>query len=251
MVTQHDHFGGDAEGNFVGGLRAEVQADGRMHLFKPFARDAFFEQVAKDVFDFAWTADHAYVASARFQRGAQGVFVKVMAACHNHDPARLVRLKLAYGLGDIAKGQLHLLAEDVRVGQVTPVVDDHNTEIQVDCQSCQGLSHVTCAGDYQARLRMQRFDKDLERCAATAYRLIGVQVDMNQLGLTIAQGLHSSLSYLRIDFRPGKTPARAAVSAREHLGSDSAGRRANSLDDGGHCHALSALEGSLNFVING
>src|SRR5260370_16181397 len=98
---------------------------------------------------------------------------------------------------------------------------------------------------------MQGFDKDLERGAAAAYRLIGVQVDMNQLGLTIAQSLHSSLRYLRIDFRPGKAPARAAVSAREHLGSDAAGRRANSLDDCSYCHALSALERGLNLVING
>src|SRR5579859_2377093 len=131
MIAQHDHFGGDAEGDFVGRLRAEVKANGRMHLFDAFARDTLFEQIAEDVFNLAGAADHADVAGARFEGGAQGVFIKVMAARHNHNPACLVRLKLAYGLRDVAKGQLHLIAEDVGVGKVAPVVNHHNAKIQV------------------------------------------------------------------------------------------------------------------------
>src|SRR5579859_4736592 len=106
MVAQHDHFGGDAEGDFVGRLRAEVKANGRMHLFDAFARDTLFEQIAENVFDLARTADHTHVASARFEGSAQSVFVKMMAACHNHNPACLVWLKLTYSLRDVTKGQL-------------------------------------------------------------------------------------------------------------------------------------------------
>ncbi len=32
IFTQHDHLGGDAQGDFVRGFRTEIEADGRMYL---------------------------------------------------------------------------------------------------------------------------------------------------------------------------------------------------------------------------
>src|SRR5579872_6257122 len=98
---------------------------------------------------------------------------------------------------------------------------------------------------------MQHFYEKLKRRAATSDRLVGVQVNVNQLRLTIAQGPHRGLCYLRIDFRPGEAAARTAIGMCQHLGSDTAWSRANGLDDCSNCNPLAMLESILNFVING
>src|SRR5579859_2328359 len=98
---------------------------------------------------------------------------------------------------------------------------------------------------------MQHFDEEFERRAAASYRLIGIEMHVDQAWLTITQSLQRGLRHLRIHFRPRKAAARAAISAHEHLGANATGSRANRLDNGSNRHALPLLEGVLNFVING
>ena len=40
--AQHEHFGGDAQGDFVGRFGSEVKADGRVNLGELFTCDAIF-----------------------------------------------------------------------------------------------------------------------------------------------------------------------------------------------------------------
>src|SRR6266699_6106754 len=90
MLTEHEHFGGDAEGNFFGRLGSQVQANRRMHLLQAFTRHPFAKQVTEDVLDLARAANHANIAGRGFEGGTQGILVEVMAACDDDDPAGLV-----------------------------------------------------------------------------------------------------------------------------------------------------------------
>src|SRR5258708_8788913 len=113
-------------------------------------RYALFEQVTEDVLDLARAANHPHLPGMSFQGGSQRILIDMMTTCHDDDPACLVRLQLANGLRDIAKGQLHLFAECLRIGQVAPVIYDYDTKIERGCQPCKRLGHVPCTGDNQS-----------------------------------------------------------------------------------------------------
>ena len=108
-------------------------------------REAFFEQVFEDVFDFAWAADHADVFGVRFKGCAEGVLIKVVPAGDDDDPGCFVWLQVANGLGDITKGQLHFVAKDKRVGEVAAIIYDDDAKIKLGCQARECLGDVTRA----------------------------------------------------------------------------------------------------------
>src|SRR6266566_6343301 len=203
--AQHEHFGGDAQGDFVGRLGSEVKADGRVDLGELFTCDAIFEQVTEYLFDFAGAADHAYIAGMGFQSGSQGVLVKMMPARDDDYPAGLVRLEFAYSLRDIAKGQLYLLAKDLWVRQVTAIIYDDDTKIKGCCQTSQRLGDVARASNNEARLWIEDFNEQFEGRAAATDGLVSIQVDVNKVGVALAKRLHGFLRGLGIDLCAGET----------------------------------------------
>src|SRR5437763_1247068 len=111
-------------------------------------REAFFEQVFEDMFDFARAADHADVFGVRFKGCTKGVLIKVMPAGDDDDPGGFIWFQVANGLGDVAKGQLHFFTEDERVGEVAAISYDDDAKIKLSCQAGEGLGDVTRAGKY-------------------------------------------------------------------------------------------------------
>src|SRR5579884_458534 len=178
VFAQHEHLGGNAERDLVRRLRAEIEADGRVNLRQPLAGNALVVEVAENLFNLAGAADHAHIVRVRLQRRLERVFVEVMAARDNDDPAGLVRHQGAQRLRNIAKGKLHVVAECLRVGEVAAIIDDHDAKIKLGGQSGQGLSNVARACDNQTRLRVQHLDKNLKRRAATADGEVAIQMDM-------------------------------------------------------------------------
>src|SRR5258708_19880511 len=120
-----------------------------MHLGQPFMRYALFEQVTEDVLDLARAANHTHVPGMSFQGGSQRILIEMMTTCHDDDPACLVRLQLANGLRDIAKGQLHLFAECLRIGQVAPVIYDYDTKNEPGCHPLTPLRPLASTADHQ------------------------------------------------------------------------------------------------------
>src|SRR5579884_853314 len=226
-------------------------ANRRVYLLKALARKSFSQQVAENVLDLAGTTDHADVASGGFQGGAQGIFIEVMAARDDDNPAGLVGFQFANSLGDIAEGELYLIAEHVRVGQVAPVIDDDDAVIKLGCQASQGLRDISCSGDDEARFGVQYFDEQFERGPATAHGLVRVKVNVSDARFALLQGLQGALGNLHINFGTGEAAAGSTVGAHQHFGANAAGSRADGFDDGGDCYPLALLQSCLYFAVDG
>src|SRR5215469_2860497 len=221
-----------------------------MHLSHPLTRYALFEQVTEDILDLARAANHAHVPGMSFQGGSQRILVEMMTACHNDDPACLVGLQLANGLRDIAKGQLHLLAKCLRVGQVAPVIYNDDTKIERGCQPCKRLGYVTRTGDNQSQLWIKHLDEQLQRSATTTYSLVRVQMRVDEARMALAQRLQGILCHLGIYLCAGETPAADAIGTNQHLGPDPARSSTDGLDYRGYRNSLTALQTCLNLVVN-
>src|SRR5205823_4472104 len=94
--------------------------------------------------------------------------------------------------------------------------------VQVRCQLCQGLGHVACSGDDEAGFRTQDFKEDLQRRATTADRfsLIGIQVNVCEIGMSFTDGMQRGLCNLAIGAWSSKAPRRATIGMYEHLAAD-------------------------------
>src|SRR6266699_3881843 len=157
-----------------------------MHLRQSFTRDALFEEVTKNIFDLARAANHAHVPCVGFECRLQRVLIEMVAACNNHNPAGLVGLQLANRLRDISKGQLHLIAKSLWIGQVTPVIYHHNAKVQLRHQPDKGLRHIASTGNNQPWFREQHLDEQLKSSPTTTYSLFGIQVYMSNVRTALA-----------------------------------------------------------------
>src|SRR5712671_6242730 len=113
-----------------------------MYLLQTFTCYPFPQQVTEDILDLARAANHANIAGGGFECGTQGVLIKVMTTCDDDNPAGLVRFQLTNGLWNIAECNLYLIAEHVRISQVTSIIDDNNAVVELCYQACQRLSYV-------------------------------------------------------------------------------------------------------------
>src|SRR5712692_857772 len=160
-----------------------------MYLLQPLTRDALFEQVFKDMFDLIGAANHADITGVGFECGTQGVLVEMVPACDDDDPACLIRLQVANGLGNVTEAQLYFLAKDLRVSQVTAIIYHHYTKVKLGCQPRQGLGNVAGTCDDQPRFGAQHLNEHLKGRAATPYGLplVGIQVEMANIAASFLE----------------------------------------------------------------
>src|SRR5437660_9089162 len=92
FFAQHQHLGGDTQSDFVGSFCAEIEPDGSMDLGQAFVGDALFQKVFEDMLNLTWATNHADISGIGLQSCSQRILIERVAARHNHNPARLVRL---------------------------------------------------------------------------------------------------------------------------------------------------------------
>src|SRR5712692_5533723 len=83
QVPTGDQLGHDADGDFIDGLRADGETQGRVDLAQIFVRNTFGQKVFVDQLDLALTADHADIAGGGSDQLIEGLFIMRMAASHN------------------------------------------------------------------------------------------------------------------------------------------------------------------------
>src|SRR5216683_6283353 len=148
QVPTGDQLGHNADGDFIDGLRADGESQGRMDLAQTFGRNTFGHKVFVDQLDLALTADHADVTRGRPDQMIEGLFIMCMAASHNdtkgarRDVLGKKLLKLAT---DVADQNSLGTGETLATGIGLAVVQDPDVEVNVSRQPSDRLSHVATA----------------------------------------------------------------------------------------------------------
>jgi hypothetical protein len=66
-MAQHHNLGGNTQGNLIGRLSAQIQADWRMNTLKEMGRHACMLQGLKDMFDLGRATNHAHIRGPALQ----------------------------------------------------------------------------------------------------------------------------------------------------------------------------------------
>src|SRR5258706_4028239 len=236
-----DQFRRNADGNFFGRERANVQSHRRMHVRELFRGDAFFFQRAVNRQNLALAANHSNITRRRSDGPAKHVHIILVAARNDY------HVRCGAGL-DLRKRFLEagvtLLShrEALSVGERFAVIDNANRKTGSVRGVGQRNRYVAAAKNVQHRLRKDGFDENFERAAANQSVVVVGFIVQAERHFARSFGLHDffrSSPDLGLNASATDGSGDRAIFANEHPRAFVARNRAVGMDDSRQRSALS------------
>ena len=161
-----DQFGNDADGDFLRGDGANVEADRRVHRPERFGRGALFKKRVEDAPHFGFAADQPDVAHRIGDDGSKRVEVVRVSPRDDHGIRRRRQLIVLQPGRNVLDDDVDALAESFLAGELLAVVDDVDAEAGVVRHAGDVVTHVSGAEDEESRIVVDHFHVELHDPAA-------------------------------------------------------------------------------------